>query len=97
MDIIKTEDTIYTPPPNLQNTIDNKNKDVGTIDNLANVYATIHGHDYQNTRKTPINNIANTMTDRCAANHAAIERINEAWGNRHKLDKNAHKTQNNNC
>lgn len=34
----------------------------------------------QETREQLINNITNTMSDRCAANHAAIRVVNREWG-----------------
>ena len=38
-----------------------------------------HRVPYQNCRHEIINNISNTLTDRVAVNHAAIQKINETW------------------
>ena len=51
-----------------------------SVDNLADVYADYHKEDYQFCRSTIIGNIANTMTDRVAADHAAISKVSEKWG-----------------
>lgn len=51
-----------------------------SIDNLASVYSSIHGKDYEESRKKLIDNISNTMTDRCVANHATVTLLNETWG-----------------
>lgn len=51
-----------------------------SIDQLASVYSDFHDEDYQHSRQTMIDNIANTMTDRVAVNHASIAKVNESWG-----------------
>jgi hypothetical protein len=53
---------------------------ITSIDYLAKVYTDFHDEDYQHCRKTMIDNISNTMTDRVAVNHASIRKINENWG-----------------
>lgn len=50
-----------------------------SIDNLANVYSYFESQDFQGTRSKLIQNVTNTLTDRCAANHAAIRIVNAAW------------------
>lgn len=50
-----------------------------SVDHLADVYADYHKDDFQFCRSTMIANITNTMNDRVAANHAAINKVNEAW------------------
>lgn len=52
---------------------------IETIDNLASVHSYFYNGDYQDTRSKIIDNISNTLTDRCAANHAAILLVNESW------------------
>ena len=49
-----------------------------TVDNLAYVYSFFNDTD-SSEAKVILNNIANTMTDRCAANHAAIQLVNTTW------------------
>ena len=52
-----------------------------TVDSLSATYTYFHEDaDYPETRKAMIDNIANSMTDRCAANHAAITVVNREWG-----------------
>lgn len=51
-----------------------------SVDNLANTYSIFNNADFQNCRKQMINNISNSMSDRCAANHAALQLVNESWG-----------------
>ena len=48
-----------------------------SVDNLANVYCHFLDKDYQTTRQGLISNILNSMTDRCAAIHAAIQLVND--------------------
>ena len=50
-----------------------------SVDNLATTYCHFNNEDYPQTRKKIISNITNSMTDRCAANHAAIELVNSSW------------------
>ena len=51
-----------------------------SVDELALTHSNFHNLDYQDCRQTIITNISNTMTDRVAVNHAAIERIKQRWG-----------------
>ena len=44
-----------------------------SFDNLAKVYSLFHEAKYQTVRKQIIANISNTLTDRVATNHAAIQ------------------------
>ena len=72
-----------------------------TINNLASTHSYFHDGDYNETREKLITNIANTLTDRCAANHAAIQMVNQAWNKElnelnchlHPLDSIATKTR----
>ena len=48
-----------------------------TVDNLASVYSYFNDKEFQESRINIISNISNTLTHRCAANHAAIELLNE--------------------
>ena len=50
-----------------------------SIDNLASVHAYFHDADQKESKKLMISNIVNTLTDRCAANHAAIGLVNQSW------------------
>ena len=50
-----------------------------SVDSMASVYAHFHEKDSNKTRENIIYNISNTMTDRCAANHAAIQLVNAKW------------------
>ena len=50
-----------------------------SVDHLASVHSAYTESDLQSCRKTMIGNISNCMTDRVAANHAAIQLVNEAW------------------
>ena len=50
-----------------------------TIDNLAEVHSYFNKSSFEECKAKLINNISNTMTDRCAANHAAIRLLNEEW------------------
>ena len=50
-----------------------------SIENLASVHANFHDADQKTSKKLIISNIVNTLTDRCAANHAAIGLVNQAW------------------
>ena len=49
-----------------------------SIENLASVHAYFHDPD-QKERKLMISNSVNTLTARCAANHAAISLVNLTW------------------
>ena len=49
------------------------------VNNLADTYANFHQVEYQSTRKKLVDNFTNTLTDRCAANHAAIELLKGSW------------------
>eukprot|EP00112_Aurelia_sp_Birch-Aquarium-sp1_P010535 Seg2246.2 transcript_id=Seg2246.2/GoldUCD/mRNA.D3Y31 product="hypothetical protein" protein_id=Seg2246.2/GoldUCD/D3Y31 len=52
-----------------------------SVNELAEVYNAFHPEiSYQDSRKEMISNINNTMTDRVAANHAAVRVINDYWG-----------------
>nr|XP_047136623.1 uncharacterized protein LOC124813509 [Hydra vulgaris] len=53
---------------------------VSSIDELAFLYSDFHNCDYQESRTNIIKNISNSMADRVAANHAAIQLINSSWG-----------------
>jgi len=50
-----------------------------TIDNLASVHSYFYNRDYQDSQSKIIDNISNTLTDRCVANHAAILLVSESW------------------
>lgn len=50
-----------------------------SIDHLADVYSNFNSIDYQETRAKLVDNVTNTLTDRCASNHAAIRLVNETW------------------
>ena len=63
--------------------------DCGSVDHLARVYSDFHGVHYDECRRTIINNILNTLTDRVAANHAAIAKLEEMWG-KHLNELNCH-------
>ncbi|KAK6168934.1 hypothetical protein SNE40_020086 [Patella caerulea] len=52
---------------------------ISSINELAVVYADFHQKDYQTVSKSLTANISNSMTDRCASNHATIRLINAAW------------------
>ena len=49
------------------------------VNNLADTYANFHQVEYQSTGKKLVDNFTNTLTDRCAANHAAIELLKGSW------------------
>ena len=52
-----------------------------SVKRLAEVYSMIHvDAEYEACRRQMIANIANTMTDRAAVNHATIVRVCEMWG-----------------
>ena len=52
-----------------------------SVNELAEVYNAFHPDvSYQDSRKQVIYNINNTVTDRVAANHAAVRIINHYWG-----------------
>lgn len=50
-----------------------------TVDRLATVYVHFNGGEYATCRQEIIANISNSLTDRCAANHATIKLLNETW------------------
>jgi len=50
-----------------------------TIDNLASVHSYFYNRDYQDSQSKIIDNISNTLTDMCVANHAAILLVSESW------------------
>ena len=50
-----------------------------SVTNLANEYAHFLDADFKTTRESIIYNISNSLTDHCAANHAAIELVNTEW------------------
>ncbi|ROI73357.1 hypothetical protein DPX16_23885 [Anabarilius grahami] len=72
-----------------------------SISNLANVYCHFFEADYENILQKMIGNISNTLTDRCAANHAAIRLVCASWNkalnelncNLHPLETIASKTK----
>ena len=49
------------------------------MDNLASTHAAFNNSNLQYCRNAIIDNICNCMTDRVAANHAAIQLVNETW------------------
>ena len=49
------------------------------MNNLADTYANFHQVEYQSKRKKLVDNFTNTLTDRCAANNAAIELLKGSW------------------
>ncbi|XP_041459631.1 uncharacterized protein LOC121411152 [Lytechinus variegatus] len=52
-----------------------------TVDNLADTYCYFNNDANLNEAKdTMVANITNTLTDRCASNHAAIRQVNSEWG-----------------
>lgn len=50
-----------------------------TINNLAKAHSYFLDGDYNETKEKLIDNITNTLTDRCAANHAAVQLVNQSW------------------
>ncbi|KAK6168188.1 hypothetical protein SNE40_022065 [Patella caerulea] len=51
-----------------------------SVNSMAETYTFFNeGSNYQETRLSIINNITNSMSDRCAANHAAIRLVNSEW------------------
>ena len=50
-----------------------------SIDNLAKLYSLHTETNYQQCRSKLVSNISNCMTDRAAANHAAVLLVNEVW------------------
>lgn len=50
-----------------------------SISNLANVYCNFFEADYEIILQKMMGNISNTLTDRCAANHAAIRLVCASW------------------
>ena len=50
-----------------------------TVDRIADVHSVFYGKDFVDTRKSIINNIANTLTDRAAVNNATIQRLEDTW------------------
>ncbi|KAK6189078.1 hypothetical protein SNE40_005122 [Patella caerulea] len=63
-----------------------------TVDQLAAIYAHFNQDDqYDDVREKLISNISNSLTDRCAANHATIQLLNETWDtNIHELNCHLH-------
>lgn len=72
-----------------------------SISNLANVYCHFFEADFESILQKMIGNISNTLTDRCAANHAAIRLVCASWNkalnelncNLHPLETVASKTK----
>jgi len=60
-------------------TADYANHVIQTVDRLAETFTHFHNEDYQTSRQKIIANITNTLTDRCAANTAALHLIKEVW------------------
>ena len=52
---------------------------IDSIDNLANVHAYFTGEEQQDTKQKMTENISNTLTDRGAVNHAAIQLVEQVW------------------
>ena len=52
---------------------------IDSIDNLANVHTGFTGEEQQDSKQKIIENISNTLTDHCAANHAVIQLVEQAW------------------
>ena len=50
-----------------------------TVDSMAETYCHFYDTNYQETRRALIDNITNSMSDRCAANHAALRLVNNEW------------------
>lgn len=50
-----------------------------SVDHLARVYSDFHQQQYNDVRSTIIGNIANTMSDRAAVNHATVTKVNALW------------------
>ena len=50
-----------------------------SIENLAHVYASFESQDSQEVKANLVRNVTNTLTDRCAANHATIRILNTSW------------------
>ena len=54
---------------------------INTIDTLCDTYVYFNEKvSFHDTREKMINNISNTLSDRCASNHAAIRVVNSEWG-----------------
>ncbi|XP_029113602.1 uncharacterized protein LOC114912179 [Scleropages formosus] len=52
-----------------------------TVDDLAHTYVFFtKGTNFEETRAKLIEKISNTMTDRCATNHAAVRLVSSEWG-----------------
>ena len=52
-----------------------------TVNNMAETYCFFKEEaNYQETRAALIDNIGNSMSDRCAANHATLRLVNSEWG-----------------
>ena len=50
-----------------------------TVDHLSESYAHFNDVDVQETKKKIVGNIANSMSDRCAANHAVLRIVSSEW------------------
>ena len=51
-----------------------------SVDSMAETYVYFHeGKNFPDTRTRLISNITNSMTDRCAANHAALRIVGSVW------------------
>uniref|UniRef100_UPI00358E1E6C uncharacterized protein n=1 Tax=Myxine glutinosa TaxID=7769 RepID=UPI00358E1E6C len=50
------------------------------VEEIARAYSDIHSASFQDCRSAMIANVANTMSDRVAVNHAAICKVEERWG-----------------
>ena len=52
-----------------------------TVDNMATTYCSFRDEaSYEDTRTEIITKITNSMSDRCAANHAALRIVKSEWG-----------------
>ena len=52
---------------------------VESVENLAAVYSNFNEVNKVKVKKQLISKISNSLTDRCAANHATIELSNDTW------------------
>ena len=60
---------------------DYANHIIKSVDSLAHTFVHFHeGENYPDIRQKMIENITNTMTDRCSANHAALKIVSSVWG-----------------
>ena len=50
-----------------------------TVDRLSLAYCYFMDKDFVQTKENIVSRITNSMTDRCAANHAALRIISSAW------------------